>query len=33
MTRHRLTLMATERTDLLAEVQKGKAAAKLIQKA
>ena len=33
MTKHRLTLTATERTDLLAKVQKGKAAAKLIQKA
>lgn len=33
MTKHRLTLTATERTDLLAKVQKGKAAAKIIQKA
>ncbi len=33
MTKHRLTLTATERTDLLTKVQKGKAAAKLIQKA
>lgn len=33
MTKHRLTLKATERADLLAKVQKGKAAAKLIQKA
>ena len=33
MTKHRLTLTATERAELLANVQKGKAAAKLIQKA
>ena len=33
MTKHRLTLTATERTKLLAKIQKGKAAAKLIQKA
>lgn len=33
MTKHRLTLTATERAELLAKVQKGKAAAKLIQKA
>lgn len=33
MTKHRLTLTTTERTELLAKVQKGKAAAKLIQKA
>lgn len=33
MTKHRLTLTATERADLLAKVQKGKAAAKVIQKA
>ena len=33
MIKHRLTLTTTERTDLLAKVTKGKAAAKLIQKA
>jgi hypothetical protein len=33
MTKHRLTLTAIERTDLLAKVQKGKASAKIIQKA
>ena len=33
MIKHRLTLVATERTELLAKVQKGKAAAKTIQKA
>lgn len=33
MIKHRLTLTATERKDLLAKVTKGKAAAKLIQKA
>ncbi len=33
MTKHRLTLTATERADLLAKVQKGKATAKRIQNA
>lgn len=33
MTMHRLTLTATERTELLAKVQKGKTSAKVIQKA
>jgi hypothetical protein len=33
MTKHRLTLTVTERIELLAKVQKGKTAAKLIQKA
>ena len=33
MIKHRLTLTPTERTDLLAKVTKGKAAAKAIQKA
>ena len=33
MIKHRLTLTTTERTDLLAKVTKGKAAAKAIQKA
>lgn len=33
MIKHRLTLTTTERTDLLAKVTKGKAAAKTIQKA
>jgi hypothetical protein len=33
MIKHRFTLTADERTDLLAKVQKGKAAAKVIQKA
>ena len=33
MIKHRLTLTTTERAELLAKVQKGKAAAKMIQKA
>jgi transposase len=33
MTKHRLTLTTVERTELLAKLQKGKAAAKMIQRA